>query len=189
MQSPLQEKMAGLSSGTFLFLGIAMVVLGIIAIFSAFAFTLGTVMVLGGLLVVAAIAEFIHAGTAAKQKHAFGWNIVSGVVYLITGLIMLFRPLLGALSLTLIIAGFLIISGVIRLINAYRHRADHNWGWLVVSGIIDIALGILIAAHWPATALWVIGLFVGIELIIYGASWLALAAAMGKDLTQTPAAS
>jgi uncharacterized membrane protein HdeD (DUF308 family) len=164
-------------SGTFLFFGIAMVVLGAIAATISFATTMGTVMLLGGIMVAAGIAESIHAFSARRRENTF-LNVLSSLVYLGIGAMMLFNPLVGAMSLTLLGCTFLFTVGIIRLVHGVRHTEDRHWGWFVFGGIVDMALGTLIVMGWPVSALWVIGLFVGLEMMMYGFTTMALAMAI-----------
>lgn len=162
-------------SATLLFLGISMVVLGVVAVLTSILFTIGTVLVLAGILLAAGVVECIHAFKAAKkhQKNVF-LNALSALLYLMLGAIMLSNPVAGAMSLTLVLSAFLLVNGVVSITNGVRHRAEPLWGWFFFGGLVDIILGVLIALGWPGTSLWVIGLFVGIEMFIYGAAWIAM---------------
>lgn len=141
---------------------------------SSVVFTIGTVMLLGGLLFAAGIAECIHTIRAAKGHHKHVLlNALSALIYLCVGGIMLTRPVAGAMSLTLLICIFLLASGIISIAHGFRIRQKKHWGWFIFAGILDLILGVLIGAGWPVTGLWVIGLFVGIEMLIYGIAWIA----------------
>jgi len=164
--SPTRQVDEGVSD-TLMFLGIALIVLGMVAVVLSALFTIGTVMICGGLLVAAGIVEFIHACKAHGRKRVF-LNIVSSLLYLLAGGIILFNPVAGALSLTLVISVFLLVAGVIRCAYGITHREQRTWGWFVFGGLVDIALGAFITLGWPATGLWVIGLFIGIEMLMYG---------------------
>ena len=89
------------------------------------------------------------------------------------GLLFLRAPLNALAVLTLLIACFLMVGGVFKIVSAVSYRFA-AWGWSLASGIIDVILGVMIWQEWPASALWVIGLFVGINLLFRGINWIAL---------------
>lgn len=164
---------------TFMFLGITLLVLGTVALFAAVLTTFGTVLFFGALLVAAGISEAIHI-LRAWGKEKILLHALSSLAYLIAGGIMLFNPLVGALGLTATIGIFLAASGILRMIHGIRHRKEKSWGWFLVGGILDLVMAGLIAYGWPITALWVIGLFVGVSTMMHGAAWIAVSSA-AKD--------
>jgi uncharacterized membrane protein HdeD (DUF308 family) len=170
-------------SSIFLFFGIALVILGAIAIASSTVTTIGSVVVFGGILLAAGLAESIHS-FRARRRDGVLLNVLSAVLYLVVGAMLLSSPLAGALSLTLVISAFLFAAGIIRFAYCVTHRAQPHWGWFLFGGIVDVALAILIAAGWPATGFWVIGLFVGIELMFYGFATIAVSFAI-KNLSDS----
>jgi uncharacterized membrane protein HdeD (DUF308 family) len=93
------------------------------------------------------------------------------------GIVLLVAPLQGALALTIVLAVFLLVEGVFKIITAFRVRDHRGWGWLLASGIVSVILGLLIWAQWPASGLWVIGLLVAIQLLFTGWSLVMLALA------------
>jgi uncharacterized membrane protein HdeD (DUF308 family) len=166
-------------SSILLFFGIALLILGAVAMICSVFVTLGTVLILGVLLLVAGVAEFIHVFRSWHEKRAF-LNVLSGIAYLITGGLTLYNPIAGALSFTLVITAFLLAAGIIRCFHALNHRNERMWVWFLIGGIVDLILAAMIAIGWPATGLQFIGLFVGIEMLIHGAAWIALST-MVKD--------
>ena len=111
-----------------------------------------------------------------------GWRgflleLLSAVLYLGVGILLLVNPLEGALALTIVLAAFLVVEGIFKIIMAMRVRDHDGWGWLLASGILSVTLGVLIWAQWPASGLWVIGLLVGIQLLFTGWSLVMLALA------------
>jgi len=169
-------------SNSFLFFGIALLLLGIVAIGSQFLFTIGTVIFFGALLLVAGVSELVHI-IASKQKQKMVFNVLSAIAYIVTGCLTMWNPLLGALSLTLIMAAFFVIAGMVRVGYGVAHRHEGHWVWFVLGGIINLALGLMIAMGWPATGLWMIGLFVGIEMIFHGTAWVMLAMFLKSNKT------
>ena len=97
-----------------------------------------------------------------------------GLLYLVNGYLIIDSPVSGTLAITLLLAAMLIFLGTLRIIAALVLRF-HHWGWPLLNGIISLLLGVMIYKQWPASGLWVIGLFIGIELIFNGWSWVMLA--------------
>ncbi len=157
----------------FLVIGIALVVLGMIAIGYAVEMTIVSVVFLGWLLVIGGIFEVIH-GFSRRQWSGFFINLLGGVLYGVAGVVMIANPALAAVSLTLLIAIILIVAGVFRLIVAFSTSLQHR-GWLILNGVISIVLGIMIWRSWPVSGLWVIGMFVGIDMIFDGWTEIMLA--------------
>ncbi|MGH9519322.1 MAG: HdeD family acid-resistance protein [Terriglobales bacterium] len=159
--------------GWSLALGIILVVLGVIVLSDTFLATLISMMIVGWLLVVGGIVQIVHAFRTRGWR---GTRLagIAGVLYVVAGLLLVGNPVAGALVLTLMIAFFLFMLGLVRLTSAIALRSP-GAAWTIVAGIIDIILAALITAHFPATALWVIGLFLGIEMIVGGLATLLVA--------------
>lgn len=152
--------------GWILAFGVASTILGTFAIISPFVATLAGVITLGAILITFGVVEFVQVFTGKIPHHKI-LNIALGILTAVAGLMLIYNPLAGALSLTLFIATFLIVIGVFKIIFALARKYS-NWGWILCNGIINIILGILIYYQWPVSGLWVIGLFIGIDLIMYG---------------------
>lgn len=161
--------------GWLLVLGIAMIVLGVVALGAPFILTLVTTLFFGWLLLLGGVIQIIH-GFWARRWSGFFVHLVTGILATVVGLLIISNPAAGAISITLLLAAFFVAAGVARIAAALMYRFS-NWGWLLFVGLIDLLLGILIWAQWPVSGLWVIGLFVGIDLIFYGATWVMLALA------------
>jgi len=159
----------------FLMMGIALVVLGLIAIGYTVEMTLISVLFLGWLLIIAGVLEVVH-GFSRRPWSGFFINLLGGVLYAIAGLVMVSHPALAVVTLTLIIAMMLVVAGLFRLFIAFTTPLHHR-GWLILNGAISIALGVMIWESWPTSGLWVIGLFVGIDMIFDG--WTEIILALG----------
>ena len=169
----------------FLILGLVSVFLGFVAIGSAFIATLASVLVFGVLLLIAGITEVIHAVMVRNLK-GFALHLLAAALYLIAGLFMLEDPVRAAAVITLLLAASFLVGGVLRII--FSLGADFpGWPWVLFNGLVDLALGALIWSGWPESGLWVIGLFVGIDLVLHGWSWMALALA-ARTYNPTPPA-
>ena len=158
----------------FLALGIGMVVLGMFAIGSACiaTVTVAVTWMFGFLLLASGIAEIASSFSAGRWSGTLV-HLLMGVLYAVVGLLIIEQPANSAVQLTLIIAIFLIISGIFRIVAALSERF-HGWGWVLLNGTITLLLGLLIQKQWPVSGLWVIGLFVGIDLIFNGWAWIML---------------
>lgn len=163
--------------GWFLTIGILLIILGALAIGYAGWATEFTVIFLGFLLAGAGILQ-ITSSYYTKQWTG-SHSLLLALFYIIAGILCIFKPLQSAEGITLLIAALLLIGGSFRLFNALRLRFDY-WGLIVFSGLISIGLGILILMEWPSSSFWVIGLFVGVDLILIGWSWVLLAMAAKK---------
>jgi len=158
--------------GWFLALGVFLVVLGTIALGSAVLATMATVVLIGWLLLVGGIVEAGHAFWRKKWS-GFFVDLLTGILYMVVGFMIVANPVATAETLTLLIALFLMFGGVFRIVAALAVRFPH-WGWLVLHGAVNLLLGIAIWRQWPWSGLWVIGLFVGIDLIFNGWSLVML---------------
>jgi uncharacterized membrane protein HdeD (DUF308 family) len=167
--------------GLFLALGIVLIVLGVVGISASGLVTLASVVFFGWLLVIGGAGVAIHAFWA-KRWSGFFLQLLSGLLYLIVGWMLAARPGLGALTLTLVFAISLVVQGAFRVGTAVSTRMD-GWGSLLVSGIVTLILGLMIWNEWPLSGLWVIGLFVGIDLVFYG-WWLVSLALSARALAK-----
>src|SRR5215471_16045028 len=169
------------SWGWFLGLGIGLILLGVIAIGSAFFMTIASVFLFGWILIIGGVMEVVHAFWH-KRWAGFFLDLLTGVLYVVVGWMMVNNPQESALLLTLIIAMFLVFEGVFRIVTAITVRYPH-WGSVLFNGIISLLLGILIWRRWPVSGLWVIGLFVGIEMLLNGWS-LVMLGLTGRNLPE-----
>jgi uncharacterized membrane protein HdeD (DUF308 family) len=156
----------------FLALGIILIILGIVALGRSVFVTLASMYFLGWLLVIAGVVEAVQAFWQ-RQWGGFFLHLLGGVLYVIVGLMIVANPDLAAMALTLLMALFFLIAGAFRIIGALTMRFP-EWRWLLLSGIVTFLLGLLIWRQWPSSALWLIGLFIGIDLIFTGWSWVML---------------
>ena len=151
----------------FLVFGIALIVLGAMAITFPLIATFTIEMVIGWVLVIGGIAHGLHA-FGARAWSGFFSTLLTGVLYVIFGIFMLTSPLIGVVTITLLLVAFLIAEGVFKIIIAFQLRPLPNWGWMLFGGFMALLLGFLIWAQWPSSAVWVIGLFVGVDIIFSG---------------------
>lgn len=157
----------------FLALGIALVLIGTMCIIHPFVASLASVVFLGFLLLAAGIGQIVSSFWAGKWSGML-MHLLIGALYAIVGFMIIGEPETNMVLLTKILAIFLIVVGVFDILSALIQRF-HGWGWVLLNGGITLLLGLMINRQWPASALWVIGLFVGIEMIFNGWAWIMLA--------------
>jgi uncharacterized membrane protein HdeD (DUF308 family) len=158
--------------GWFLVLGITLMALGVLALGDTIAVTLFSVVFLGWLLIVSAIFQMVHWLRSHEERHFL--DLLGFVLDLVVGLILLSSPAAGALAITLVLAAFFMIGGLMRIFGAFSSVAPHR-SWALLDGAISLLLGILLWIHWPSSALWFVGFAVGIGLIFRGWAWTMLA--------------
>jgi uncharacterized membrane protein HdeD (DUF308 family) len=155
--------------GRLLGVGLVLCAIGAVGIVASTFLTVVSVVFFGWLLSLAGVAVLWHAFSAPRWTGVL-LQAAMGTLNLVVGAICIWQPLQGAVALTLLIAASLVVQGIFRLASAFASRVDGR-GWLVGSALVTLVLGGMIFSQWPAASLWVIGLFVGIDLLVYG-SWL-----------------
>ena len=159
--------------GWFLAFGIVLMLLGIVAIVRSVAATVVSMLFFGWLLVLACGIEVAQAVLVGHWA-GFFQHLVAAILFGVTGVLIVTRPLLGAEVATVLMGAFFLVSGLFQVFGS-AWAALPGWGWHAADGVIAFILGVLVLAQWPASGFWVIGLFVGIDLIFYGGAWIALA--------------
>jgi uncharacterized membrane protein HdeD (DUF308 family) len=160
--------------GWFMALGILMIVLGTIAIGAPFASGIAVDFLVGWLLVISGVAHAIHAFKAS------GWRgglvqFLCGLLYLGVGIMMIVHPIAGLLALTVTVLVYFVASGIFKIILAIRVEHLPQRGWVTVSGILSLALAIYVGSQFPTSALWLIGMLVGIEMLFSGLAFIMIA--------------
>jgi uncharacterized membrane protein HdeD (DUF308 family) len=164
--------------GWFLAFGIVLLVLGIAAIIRSVTATVASMVFFGWLLVFGSIAEFVTAFMVGKWA-GFFLHMLIAILFGVAGILMITRPVISAESVTLLMSVFFLVGGLYQLIaSLWTHLP--GWGWHALNGTIASVMGILIMVQWPVSGLWVIGLFIGIDLIFCGWAWIALALNLHK---------
>lgn len=162
--------------GWFLALGIVLILAGIVAIAFPLLSSIAAKLVLGWLFIIGGVMMIVHAFQAPGWS-GFLWELLIGILYAVVGGYLAFFPLSGLLTLTILIAALFIAEGVFEAIMAFRVRPHEGWVWLLLSGIAALAVGAIIAMGLPESAVWAIGLLVGINLLFSGWSYVFLALA------------
>jgi uncharacterized membrane protein HdeD (DUF308 family) len=148
--------------------GILSIILGFIGIYLSTAMTMTTILFMGIFLIIIGIIFLIETFSAPDWKGKF-LNLALSILYVGGGVVTVLNPVSTAIWFTLFLAVFLTMIGVLRIIMAFqiKDRTD-AWSWIAFGGLLNIILGVLVYMQWPASGLWVIGLFISIELIIHG---------------------
>jgi uncharacterized membrane protein HdeD (DUF308 family) len=156
--------------------GVVLLLLGFIAIVIPPIATLAVTILLGWLFLLSGIMGLL---TTFWMRHApgFWWSLVSAALGVLVGASLLAMPLSGAVSLTVVLVAFFMIEGVVSIMFALDHKRELSgrWGWMLASGVVDLALGVMILAGLPSTAAWAIGLLVGINMMFGGSALIGMA--------------
>jgi uncharacterized membrane protein HdeD (DUF308 family) len=161
--------------------GIVLVVLGFLAIAIPPLATLAITILVGWLFLVSGVMGLITTFWM-RSAPGFWWALISALLGIVVGVLLLAMPLTGALSLTVLLVAFFIVEGIASIMFAFDHKRElsGHWGWMLVSGIIDLVLATFIFAGLPSTAAWAIGLLVGINMVFGGAALIAMALSARK---------
>jgi uncharacterized membrane protein HdeD (DUF308 family) len=166
-------------SGWIIVLGAVYAIAGFIALGSVVTATAVSVFVVGIMMVIAGAAQVINAFQVKTWGGFFLWALL-GVLYVIAGFATFENPVLAAAVLTLTLGIALVALGVARIILAFGLKEEMPWIWIVLSGVITLLLGSMILAHWPVSSLYVLGLFLGVDLVFAGTGWIDLGLALRR---------
>ncbi len=164
--------------GLFLAEGIILVILGIAAIALPPIATLAFTIIIGWVFLISGVVG-LFTTFWARHVPGFWWSLISAIIGIAAGVVLLLWPITGTLSLTLVLIAFFVVEGIVSIMYAIEHRNQltGRWGWMLVSGIIDLILAGIIFAGLPGTAVWALGLLVGINMLFGGAALIAMALA------------
>jgi uncharacterized membrane protein HdeD (DUF308 family) len=167
----------------FFAFGFVLVILGTIAICAATMTTLISVIFLGVLLAISGIVVVIDTFTLSGKKwSSYSLHLFMGLLYFGVGVMLIKSPVSGSMSLTLLLGIFYTILGVSRVLFASTLRLP-RWGWGFFSGLITLLLGTLILANWPGSSLFIIGLFIGVDLLVCGWAYIMASLAAHNCVT------
>ena len=154
-------------------------IVGVIALGSVVIATAASVFFVGIMMVIAGAIEVINAFQIKTWGRFLLW-LSLGALYVIAGVLTFENPLLAASLLTLMLGFALLISGVMRMVLAFSMKEGGLWIWVLISGLVTLLLGLVILLHWPVSSLYVLGIFLGIDLVVAGASWVAIGFGLRK---------
>jgi len=160
----------------FLVEGVVLLVLGATAIALPPLATLALTIIIGWLFLVSGVLG-LWTTFMMRRAPGFWWSLISAALGIVVGLLLLARPISGAFSLTLVLVVFFVMEGVASIMFALDHRRELSgqWGWMLVSGIVDLVLAAFVFIGLPSTAAWAIGLLVGINMVFGGSALIAMA--------------
>ena len=162
--------------GVFLFEGIALLVLGVLAILAPVIATLTITLAFGWIFLVSGIIG-LTTTLHARLAPGFRWSLLSAVLGIVVGVLLLLWPVSGAISLTLLLAGFFAVEGIAMIMYGFEHKREMSgrWGWMLLNGIVDLLLAAIILMAFETSAGLVLGLLIGIDMILGGAGLIAMA--------------
>ncbi|GEN12529.1 Uncharacterized membrane protein HdeD, DUF308 family [Myxococcus fulvus] len=158
--------------GPLFVLGVLMAILGLVALGSSFITSMVSVILFGALLAGTGIAEIISSFRVRKSGGPFWLYLLNGVLSTVVGIFVLMNPAAGLGALTLLLAGYFFASGLFHVVTSLMDRYP-KWGWDFAYGAISIALGVIIMAQWPISAVWLVGTLVGISILMRGIALMA----------------
>lgn len=164
--------------GWFLALGLLLMVLGLVALVNVVAATLASIFFIAAVMLVAGVGHVVHAFQVRGWDSMAYW-VLSGLLYLAAGIFAFINPLLASAVMTLVMAFALLVSGLFRLFIGLRMRGGGG-GFMMLSGLVTALAGLMIAIGWPASSLWVLGLFLSVDMMIQGSTLIALALALKR---------
>ena len=171
------------SWGWILSLGILFILMGFIGLVMSIGFTIVSIIFFGVLLIVAGISHIIYVFKYKNIKESL-WQALIAFLYVLGGCLIIYDPLLGSLLITAFLAGAFVVIGITRIVMAFAFKATAGSGaggtrvWLFLAGLAGIILGFILLAQWPMSALWFIGLWIAIELLMTGWYYIILALAL-----------
>lgn len=172
MKSSLNLEAYGSYKNTLLLWGILLVVLGCVAISATTMTTILSVLFLGAVIFISGLVITVDAFTFWRRSGSgFIWHLLMGILTLVVGFMLIKSPLLGSISLTLFLGVFYLVLGCFRVGFSLVVQPP-RWGWNLFSGLVSVLLGVLILASWPVSGLFIIGLFIGIDLLFSGWAYI-----------------
>ena len=165
--------------GWFLLLGLVSMVAGVFALVNPLVVTLVSVIFIGASLMVGGVFQLIQS-FMTKEWSGFTLGIIGGLLSIIGGILIMREPVAGSVIITLLLLAVLVVSGVVRIVIALRHRELRMWWFLALGGLVSVVAGILLYATLPWSSLWILGTLIGIELLFEGAGWISFSLDLRK---------
>ena len=169
-------------------LGLVYLITGFVALGSVAVATVASVLLVGVMMIIAGVAEVINA------FHIKTWGklllcALLGALYIVAGFVTFENTALGAVVLTLMLGASLVAAGIMRLILAFSMKRATPRFWLAISGVITLLIGLLILVRWPINSVYILGLFLSLDLIVAGASWIGISFGLRRSSTMSQARS
>lgn len=163
--------------------GILFVILGMMAVALPAIFTLSIELFLGWLLIFGGIFQAFRSIQARGFSGSYP-SLIASMIAILIGVLLIVYPLTGVLTLTILLATYFLIEGIAKIVIATQWKPSTNWGWLLVSGILSLLISLIIWGGFPGTAAWALGLLVGINMIFFG--WSLIAMSLFRGDTESP---
>lgn len=164
--------------GWFLLLGVMFLTLGAIAVANLLYATIAVVLYVGALMALAGVAQLLHAFRVRTWGGSLLW-LASGLLYAAAGVMAFIDPTLASIAFTLSLAVLTVAAGVVRLLLGFRARPNKGWGWLIASGAVTTLAGLVFLTGWPVNSVWLLGLFLAIDLMFQGITLIGFACQWG----------
>lgn len=183
MRRGIEETMQA-SWALFLTQGVIMIILGVLAVIWPQISTIAVDVYIGWMFLLSGIVGLVTMFLAPSVS-ALLWSLLTAALSLVVGVLLLWHPVAGTVSLTLVLIAFFIAEGIFQIAAAIRYRDafPDSWGWMVMSGITDLILAWLMISGWPGTAVWALGLIAGVNLMTSGLA-ITMAALAGRSLVK-----
>lgn len=166
--------------GWFFALGIALIVFGLIASANLLVATVATVFWVGILMIAGGVVEIVHAFSVRTWGSTI-LGILAGLLYAVAGIFVFANPVVATAAITITIGLLLIVAGFVRIVIGFQERGTEGWFWVVLGGLVTVAAGIIIVAGWPGNSIWVLGIFLAVDLLVQGVTYAALALALKRS--------
>jgi uncharacterized membrane protein HdeD (DUF308 family) len=161
------------ASKTIVTLGIVLAILGVLSVLAPMASGVAVQAIVGLVMIGAGITWTVFSIHANKWGSGV-WEALLGVLAVVSGVVMLAHPLLSLAALTLVLAGYFISVGALKIVFAFQERPMPGWGFVLLNGIISMALGALLAYQWPFSGIWAVGTLVGVDFMFGGFSLIRI---------------
>jgi uncharacterized membrane protein HdeD (DUF308 family) len=170
--------------GLFLFEGILLLALGVLAVLVPAIASVAATIFFGWILLISGIVG-LFTTFRGRQLPGFWWSLVSALIGIAAGVLLLGWPVQGTFSLTSVLIAFLLIEGAVSIFYALEHRTGTSrWGYMLASGVVDLVLGLILFAGLPGTAVWALGLLIGVNMIFGG--WALILMALSASAPTAP---
>ncbi len=161
------------NAGLLIFLGVLTVIFGVLAIAAPLITGITVAVFVGFLLLFTGIMRIVYAFKSGQWGSGI-WGTIIGLLGAVAGLLLIFRPMVGLLTLTLLLAIYFFVDGISEIIAAFKIKPDPGWGWVLFNGVIALLLGIMIWRQWPVSGAWAIGVLVGVHILMTGWTMIIL---------------